>query len=100
LLNVFAPIFVKIEETKTSIQRIEVSINASSQADLSKIRLTAFGEDEHAKHTKFREVFDDFRRKKSNEFLEPIEIAVSEDTRYIKLGLNYGKDLLEDNYVT
>jgi hypothetical protein len=99
-VRIIAPIYVKIEETKTSVLRIEVSVGAAIKAELSKIRLTAFGENENARPTQLREKFAKLSRRESNELLKPIKIDVDKETRYVRLSLYYREDLLEDNFVT
>ncbi|MGC2684904.1 MAG: hypothetical protein WA323_23845 [Candidatus Nitrosopolaris sp.] len=51
MIPIFAPIYVRIEEYKTEIGKIEVIISSAAEANLSKISLLIFGEDENARPT-------------------------------------------------
>ena len=42
-VRIFAPIYVKIEESNTEIGKIEVVVSAAPEANLSKIKLLIFG---------------------------------------------------------
>jgi hypothetical protein len=53
-VRIFAPIYVKIEESNTEIGKIEVVVSAAPEANLSKIKLLIFGEDENARPTELR----------------------------------------------
>lgn len=104
-VRIFAPVYVKIEESKTEIinngvRRLEVKLSTALETNLSKMRLLIFGENENAKPTKLAEQITTFKRKDSSELMNLIVIDVDEETRYTKLNLDYGGDLLEDYYLT
>jgi hypothetical protein len=71
-VQVFAPIYVRIEEYKTDIGKIEVKISSAAEANLSKIKLLIFGEDENAKPTDLRKEIKTFTRKEDSDLLNPI----------------------------
>jgi hypothetical protein len=98
-VRILAPIYVKIEESKPEISKIEVLLSSALEANLSKIKLLIFGEDENSKHTKLREQITTFTRKEDSELMEPIVVTVDEQSRYAKLSFYYGDDLREDYYI-
>jgi hypothetical protein len=99
-VRLVAPVYVKIEESKATIEHLKILVSASLGSHLSKIRLEMFGEDENAKQTEFRESITTFTRDEDSELLKPIEITVGNKSRYVKLNLHYGDELLEDYYIT
>jgi hypothetical protein len=98
-VRIFAPIYVKIEESKADARRLEVLVSSPLEANLSKIRLLIFGENENAKPSKLSESITTFKHKENSELMDPVVITVDEETRYAKLNLYYGDDLLEDYYL-
>jgi hypothetical protein len=94
-VRLLAPVYVKIEESKAIIENLKILVSASLDAQLSKIRLEMFGEDENAKPTKLRENITIFTRDEDSELLKPIEISVGKESRYVKLNLHYRDELLE-----
>jgi hypothetical protein len=99
-VRIFAPVFVRIEESKAEVQKLEVVIGAALEANLSRIKLRIFGEKEHGKTAKPIEPITNFKRRNDSELMRPVVISVDEETRYVKLNLYYGDDLLEDFYVS
>jgi hypothetical protein len=98
-VRIFAPVFVRIEESKAEVQRLEVIIGAALEANLSRIKLWMFGEKEDGETAKPIKPITNFKRRNDSELMEPIVISVDEETRHVKLNLYYGDDLLEDFYV-
>src|SRR5215208_1420169 len=62
-VRIFAPIYVKIEESKTDARRLEVLVSSPLEVNLSKIRLLIFGENENAKPSKLSESITTFKHK-------------------------------------
>ena len=98
-VRLLAPVYVKIEESKATIENLKILVSASLDGQLSEIRLEMFGEDENAKPTKLRENITIFTRDEDSELLKPVEISVGKESRYVKLNLHYRDELLEDYYI-
>jgi hypothetical protein len=98
-VRIFAPIYVKIEESKAEIRKLEILVSSAFEANLSKIRLRIFGEDESAQPTELRKHIGTFTRKEDSELLDRIVVVIDEKTRFAKLSLYYDEELLEDYYV-
>jgi hypothetical protein len=98
-VRIFAPIYIRIEESKAEVQRLEVTISAALEASLSKIKLWLFGEEENGKMAKPIKPITTFKRRNDSDLMEPIVIRLDDETRFVKLNLYYGNDLLEDFYV-
>lgn len=98
-ISILAPIYVRIEESKAEIRKIEVLVSAAFEAELSKIGLIMFGEQENAEPSGLRESFRNFTRENDSEILNRIIVDLDDKTRYVKLNLYYNEDLLEDYYI-
>jgi hypothetical protein len=75
------------------------AIICSPEANLSKIKLRIIGEKENGITAKPIKPITNFNRRNDSELMDPIVLQLDEETRFVKLNLYYGDDLLEDFYV-